>query len=226
MESAGRLDSRVRTAAVLLAGAALLAACDDDDPVPAQNRAPTAVATATPAEIPRDDGNTTIIALDGSTSSDPDGDPLTFAWTVPGGTFENGSDATMAMADVSFDATDNVEITLDVSDGNGGTAQAMVTVALENGAPMAVVAADPDSVPTGDGNTTIVTIDASDSTDPDDDPLSFDWTVPSGTFENGTTATDETIQVSFPGSAPYDVQVIVMDSFGAADTATVTVRIF
>lgn len=227
--AAGTLKPIPRLTVVLLAMAAAtaLVACDDDDPMPpAQNRNPTAVATATPDVVARADSNTTIVTLDGSGSSDPDGDPLTFEWTVTGATFEGGTSATDATAQVSFPGVAPYTAVLDVSDGNGGTAQASVGIALQNGAPSAVVTADPDSVPAGDGNTTIVTVDATGSSDPDGDSLTYAWTVPSGTFENGTGATDDLIEVSFPGSAPYEVTVIVTDAFSAADTAAVTIRIF
>ena len=218
-----------RSAHTVFAAVGLLAvsACGDDDPIPpAQNQNPVAVATATPDIVPRADSNSTVVTLDGSGSSDPDGDALTFMWTVTGATFEAGTSATDVMAQVSFPGDMAYDAVLDVSDGNGGTAQATVNVGVVNGAPTAVVTADPDSVATGDGNTTIVTIDATGSSDPDGDSLVYAWTVPSGTFENGTTDSDDVIEVSFPGSAPYEVTVIVTDAFSAADTAAVTIRVF
>jgi hypothetical protein len=61
------------------------------------------------------------VALDGSTSSDPDGDPLTFVWTGPFGT-ATGSNPT-----VTLPLGTNV-ITLTASDGIGGRATATVTI--------------------------------------------------------------------------------------------------
>ncbi len=92
-----------------------------------------------------------------------------------------------------------------------------------NQAPNAVVSANLTQVPPRDANSTIVTIDASNSTDPDGDTLTFSWTVPSGTFENGTTASDATIDVSFPGTAPYIVTVVVSDGNGGSDSADITI---
>lgn len=221
-----RLVSRLTLTLAAAVCSTALVACDDDPIPPTGNQNPTAVATATPDMVPRADSNATIVMLDGSGSTDPDGDPLTYAWTVTGATFEAGTTATDAMPQVSFPGDMGYDAVLAVSDGNGGTAQATVTVGLENGAPSAVVTADPDSVASGDGNTTIVTIDATGSSDPDGDSLTYAWTVPSGTFENGTGASDDLIEVSFPGSAPYEVTVIVTDAFSAADTAAVTIRIF
>ena len=42
-----------------------------------------------------------------------------------------------------------------------------------NNNPVAVIAANPPSVPAGDGNQTVVTLDASGSSDPESDPLTF-----------------------------------------------------
>ena len=215
----------ILTLALMTVGLSItLSACGDDDPTPPPtNSAPTAAISIDPGEVPRNDGNQTIVTLDASGSSDPDGDALTYAWTANDGTFENGTSATDPIAQVSFPGTGNYDITLQVDDGNGGLAQAASVVLLANQAPVAVATADPDSVGSGDGNATIVTLDASGSTDPDGDALTFEWTVPSGTFENGTSLSDETPEVSFPGTGDYETTVIVTDLFGAADTATVTV---
>lgn len=218
------LRSTLPLAVAATAFAAGLSACGDDDPTPPPaNNAPTAALSVDPEEVPRNDGNQTVVTLDGSASSDPDGDALSYSWTVAGGTFENGTAATDPIAQVSFPGTGNYDVTLQVADGNGGADQAAGVVLVANQAPVATATADPDSVPSGDGNATIVTLDASGSTDPDGDALTFAWTVPSGTFENGTAATDETPEVSFPGSGDYETTVVVTDLFGAADTATVTV---
>ena len=90
----------------------------------------------------------------------------------------------------------------------------------ENAAPVASISASPQNVPAGDGNQTIVALDASESTDPDGDTISFQWTVPNGTFENGTSATDALIEVSFPGTAPYEVVLVVADGNGGTDEAS------
>lgn len=93
---------------------------------------------------------------------------------------------------------------------------------IDNGRPIAQIAADPTLVPRGDGFRTVVRLDASGSTDPDGDTLSFSWVVPNGRFENGTTATDAVIEVTFPGTRPYTVTVTVSDG-DAEDAASVTI---
>ncbi len=90
--------------------------------------------------------------------------------------------------------------------------------------PVAVIEANPTSVPAGDGNQTVVTLDGSGSSDPESDPLTFSWTVPSGTFVNGTTASSEIAQVTFPGTKNYVVTLTVGDGNGES-TAQVTIEI-
>ena len=93
----------------------------------------------------------------------------------------------------------------------------------DNTAPSASITANPTVVPPGDNNQTAVTIDGSASFDPDGDGLTFAWTAQSGTFENGTSASDEVIQVSFPGVHPYLVTLVVSDGQGGSDTAEITI---
>ncbi|MEE9207639.1 MAG: PKD domain-containing protein [Gemmatimonadota bacterium] len=111
----------------------LVLACGGDDqpmqPVPGNN-APTAVISANPASVPAGDGNMTVVTLDGTGSTDPDGDSLSYAWTVANGTFVNGTTASSATAEVTFPGTGAYAVTLTVNDGNGGSNTASTTIPL------------------------------------------------------------------------------------------------
>jgi hypothetical protein len=75
--------------------------------------------------VPAAAGCITLVTLDGTRSSDPDGDPLTFTWTGPFGTVTGATPA------VNLGIGANT-ITLTVSDGQGGTDSATVVVTVRD----------------------------------------------------------------------------------------------
>lgn len=64
------------------------------------------------------------VELDGTASTDPDGDPLTFTWTGP----VEGGTATGPMPTVTFTEPGDHEVALTVSDGDQTATDAVVTV--------------------------------------------------------------------------------------------------
>ncbi len=81
---------------------------------PTQNRPPVAVANALPATVTAPDNTGATIRLDGSGSSDPDGDALTYSWTDQGTVIATG-----AVVDVKLPVGSHL-IALTVNDGRGG----------------------------------------------------------------------------------------------------------
>jgi len=80
------------------------------------------------------------VTLDGTGSSDPDDDDLTFSWTAPGITFDDATSATPT-ATFPLGAT---TVTLTVDDGNGETDTDEVIITVEDTtAPMITVEGDP-----------------------------------------------------------------------------------
>jgi glucose/arabinose dehydrogenase len=95
----------------------------------AGNHQPVAHATATPASGPV--GLT--VQFDASTSTDADGDPLTYAWDLNGdGQFD---DATTANPQWTYDQAQAVTARVLVSDGHGGTGTDQVAVTAGNPPP-------------------------------------------------------------------------------------------
>ena len=127
-----KLDSSVRKLALLVLLALPLAACggDDDGIGPSGNTDPVATLTTSHQSVPANDNNQTIVTLDASGSTDADGDPLTFSWSVPGGEFENGTSSTDVIIEVSFPAVAPYTVTVTVSDGQGGTDSANTTITV------------------------------------------------------------------------------------------------
>ena len=137
------------------------------------NEAPTANAGA---DLTVDEGER--VTLDGSGSTDPEGDALTYAWTQVSGPTVTVSRA--ATARPSFTAPDGpatlrFELTVDDGEFESEPDEVSVTVLAVNGAPTARAGAD---LTVDEGER--VTLDGSDSTDPDGDPLTYAWMQVSG----------------------------------------------
>ena len=99
----------------------------------AANQAPTARVTATPTT-----GDAPLtVSFDGSASTDPEGGPLTYSWDLNGdGTF---GDATGPTASYTYTAGGTYTPRLRVTDNQGATGEATVTVLVGNTAPTAVI---------------------------------------------------------------------------------------
>jgi hypothetical protein len=90
------------------------------------NGVPVAVIEAGPSSIPAGDGNQTEVRLNGANSTEPDGDPLTYSWSAPGGTFIGSTSAQTAR--VTFPGGTTRTVSLTVSDGTAqNTAQFQIT---------------------------------------------------------------------------------------------------
>lgn len=112
------------------------------------------------------------VQLDGSASSDPDGDELRYQWEqVSGPALRIGeADANTASIQPPAERADYV-FALTVRDGDGAEDIDDVTVSVGNQVPVAVVNAD---VAVESGG--VATLDASASHDPDGDAITFQWT--------------------------------------------------
>jgi hypothetical protein len=194
-------------------------------PPPPGNSAPTADAGPNQSGI----APNTTVTLDGSGSSDPDGDTLTYAWTlttVPDGSAAALSDATVVGPTFDADVAGSYVAELVVNDGTVDSSPDTVTVVVEAAPPgnsPPVANAGPEQL-VSPGVT--VTLDGSGSSDPDGDPLAYSWTlttVPNGSAAalNGATTVNPTFVADLEGS--YIVELVVND--GTADSAVDSVTI-
>jgi hypothetical protein len=164
------------------------------------------------------------VTLNGSASSDPDGNPLTFSWTLTGR--PAGSTAVlMNPASVSpafiVDRAGNYTISLVVNDGSLSSAPDTVTVSTSNSAPVANAGSD-QTAPTG----TLVTLNGTASSDADGNPLTFSWTIltrPTGSTAALSNPASITPAFTLDRFGTYVVRLIVNDGQlnSAPDTVTI-----
>ena len=81
-------------------------------------------------------GTSTGVKVDGSGSSDPDCDPLTFAWTGPFA----GSPASGAMPTLTFSGTGDFGVSLEVMDNENAAKSCNTTVKVQDTTPPVIVA--------------------------------------------------------------------------------------
>src|SRR5262245_801330 len=153
------------------------------------------------------------IKFDGSASSDPDGQTLTYKWVFGDGGSANGITPTHTFADAgSF----SVELTVTDTHGASSSSSSSVTVSTANRPP----AANAGGPYAGDAGQTI-TFSAAQSSDPDGDPLTYSWT-----FGDGSSAMGSVVRRAYSAPGSYTAQLTVADGRGGAATASagVTVR--
>ena len=157
-----------------------------------------------------------LVTLDGSGSSDVDGDDLTYSWsltTVPSGSGASLSDPAAVHPTFNVDVSGTYVAQLIVNDGTLDSAPETVTVDSFNNPPVA------DAGPDQAFSTAPVTIqlNSSQSYDPDGDPLTYLWSIVSKPPESSTdlsdnASTNPTFVADFLGT--YIVQLIVSDDMG------------
>ncbi len=190
--------------------------------VTAANQAPTANAGT---DINAAHGQT--VALNGSGSTDPEGYPLSFAWTMiskPAGSAAVLSNAAIANPTFTADKSGVYELSLVVSDGVMTSTADTLTVNVTNNAPVAEAGADISLIY---GYGALANLDGSLSSDPESQPLTYSWTITSRPA--GSTAALSSSSIVNPTFLPdkagvYTVSLVVFDGdmYSAADILTIT----
>ncbi len=227
-------------------------------PVVPVNSAPVAVIAPIDPALLLTEGNLTgldggiDITLDGSGSSDPDGDNLTYLWSLssattgtPGGTLDNDGLSTPVLTlfeRLSIADTLTISLTVTDPDGEENTATAEYTLLPEapipNRAPDALVGTGTATASLTAFSGETVTLDGSSSSDPDlgqTATLTYRWRHISNSFFGeipldgaGTPTASFTAPPSTSDTninTNNEFELTVTDTAGASDTARVLVNI-
>ena len=152
------------------------------------------------------------VSFNGSGSSDPDGDPLTYAWS-----FGDGATAAGVTPSHTYTSGGVFTVTLTVNDGKGGTASDTTTATISGTNKPPVASAGPDqTVNLGSA----VSLDGSGSSDPDGSIASHAWS-----FGDGASASGAKVTHTYASAGTYTATLTVTDDKGATgqDSAAVTV---
>ncbi len=155
----------------------------------------------------------TLITLNGSASSDPDGQPLTYSWSFvskPAGSAAVLTNPTRVSPTFTADRVGSYVVRLIVNDGTVNSAPDTVLITSDNVAPVANAGPDQGGITTG----TLVTLDGTGSTDGDGDPLTFSWSftsVPPGSSAVLNNPTNPRPTFTADRLGDYVVQLIVND---------------
>jgi len=191
------------------------------------NRPPVAALSASPTS-----GSVPLtVNFNASASSDPDMDPLTYAWDLDGdGAFDDGSGATQMF---TYMTRGTRLVTVQVSDDHGATDTASKLINVDNEPPVATITSPAPTLKWSVGQTISF---AGTGTDPDSGTLpasAFTWDV---ILHHCTTACHEHPLSTFSGvksgsfAAPdheypsfLEIRLTVDDGDGATDTASVEI---
>jgi RHS repeat-associated protein len=164
------------------------------------------------------------VQLNGSGSTDVDGDPLTYRWSIlsaPAGSSATLSSTSIVNPTFVADVPGNFVAQLIVNDGTVDSAPVTVTIGNQDIAPVAIAGAG-QTVAVG----ALVSLDGTASTDSDNKLLTYSWSIlsaPTGSLATLTSATAPNPAFTADKYGNYVVQLIVNDGYLNSSPTTVTI---
>lgn len=169
-----------------------------------------------------------FVKLDGSTSSDPDGSIKTYLWELQSGSNAVIEKPTESITEVSGLSEGIYVFKLTVTDNDGATNSATVTVTVlpvKNVPPVASGLANPAQVNLSANGVGTSQLIGSESTDADGTIVSYNWSLSSGPAGASVISNpdEEKTLVTFTQAGTYIFKLVVKDNKGATDTTSVSV---
>jgi hypothetical protein len=161
------------------------------------------------------------VTLDGSKSSDPDGDALSYKWEQTGGSPVTLSSAVAAKPSFTAPAGANtLTFKLTVSDGSlTGSDSVKIAVVKPEHAPVANAGSDQKV-----RSNVSVTLDGSASSDPDHDPITYEWEQTGGPRVTLSSAVAARPSFTAPAAGRLIFKLTVSDgSLTSSDSVTIGV---
>ncbi len=186
------------------------------NPPPPPNHPPVAACSVSPASVYAGSGDSVAVHVN---ATDPDNDPLTYAYSATGGAVEGtGAEARWNSTAV---AVGSYTVNVKVSDGKGGSASCAADIKVEekpNHPPTASLSIERS--PILPGQRTGVTCNGS---DPDSDPLTYSYTATGGQI----VGSGSNVQFDATGLKPgsYSVKCTVNDGRGGTADASGNVEV-
>ena len=163
----------------------------------------------------------TEVTFDASGSKDPDGTIAKYEWDLDGnGTYETSSGASPTVKR-SYSSAGELTVRVRVTDNSGATEEAVRTLKISTGSsgnifPTAAFTISPNPASPG----TLVTFNATGSSDPDGTIAKYEWDLDgNGTYETSTGSTP-TVSKAYTEAGTRQVGLKVTDNGGGTGTTT------